>query len=124
MDKIIYRPDNFYLRLFLWLLMFFLMTSGQWLLFLVTAGLYLASMKRGCLILDGFHASAQRHPFSREMTIIPREQLRAYTGKRKYGSCLILGDKTSVQEIVLYDWAFKAKTLKIIRETAPSKESS
>jgi|GEM_PF-1593269 len=115
-----YYPDNHYLRAFSWLFLFFLLTSGKWLFFFLCAVAFSMVKKRGRLSLDAFQATVYAHPFSREQIILLKDKIRVYTGTRRFGACLIMGDNTSVQEIVLYAWAFRPQTLQAIRNSLDS----
>jgi len=49
-------------------------------------------------------------------TIIQKKDARVIEGRRLFGSCLIIDDRRSEQEIVIYKWMFNAMTLKRMRE--------
>lgn len=109
------RPDHPYLHFLALLLLFSLLRGGSLGALVFFIGAYAALQKFGKVTVDDFYVTAVERPFSSRRIIIPRSEVRVFSAPRRFGPAFILNDRTSIQEIVLYEWLYSRKTLAGLR---------
>lgn len=111
-QKAVYWPDNTYFLTFCGLfILAVLLRGGFWLALLSGAALG-ALLRYFRVSLDEHFVTSREIPKLIKPVILPRGDVRALHAKRELGLALVLDDKTSVQEVILYSWAFSAGTLR------------
>ena len=111
-QKAVYWPDNTYFLAFCGLFILAALLRGGFLTAL-TAGAALGALLRYFRVsMDEHFVTSREIPGLVKPVILPRSEVRALRAERGLGPALVLDDKTSVQEVILYAWAFSAGTLR------------